>query len=56
MKKAIFTFVAITAMCSLIAIPEKITLFFFVDYILRLFVLFWAADNLCKIDKKEKRA
>lgn len=52
MKKATFTLIALIGLVSIIVVPETLSWAFFIDYPLRLIVLAWAANNLCKLDRQ----
>ena len=56
MKKAIFTLIAIVALISLVICPEKVTLSFVIDYSIRLALLAWSANGLCKLYKNPVEA
>lgn len=53
MKKAIFTIIACVGICALMAVPEKISWWFVLDYPLRLIVLGLASKKLCELDKQK---
>lgn len=56
MKKAILYLVFVTALVSLMVVPERVTFLFFVDYTLRLTILSLSGKALDKLEKRPARA